>query len=152
MLHVQCTVYMHIHNANVHVQTVHVHANVHVHSARPAELPRWLSWYSICLEHRRSRVRVPPEAALLFLWKKKELSSGVVACICLVSITDYSCTCTYMYYTLVHHFQNEFQPQIQRRWYIHVHMYSTCTCPICLQKISTSSHHHRRGKGQCCRQ
>ena len=60
-------------------------------SARPAELPRWLSWYSICLERRRSRVRVPPEAALLFLWKKKELSSGVVACICLVSITDYSC-------------------------------------------------------------
>ena len=30
-------------------------------------------------------------AAPLFLWKKKELSSGVVACICLVSITDYSC-------------------------------------------------------------
>ena len=60
-------------------------------SARPAELPRWLSWYSICLERRRSRVRVPPEAALLFLWKKKELSLGVVACICLVSITDYSC-------------------------------------------------------------
>ena len=60
-------------------------------SARPAELPRWLSWYSICLERRRSRVRVLPEAALLFLWKKKELSSGVVACICLVSITDYSC-------------------------------------------------------------
>ena len=40
-------------------------------SARPAELPRWLSWYSICLERRRSRVRVPPEAALLFLWKKR---------------------------------------------------------------------------------
>ena len=56
-----------------------------------AELPRWLSWYSICLERRRSRVRVPPKAALLFLWKK-ELSSGVVACICLVSITDYTCT------------------------------------------------------------
>ena len=64
-------------------------------SARPAELPWWLSWYSICLERRRLRVRVPPESALLFLWKKKELSSGVVACICLVSITDYSCT--YMY-------------------------------------------------------
>ena len=48
-------------------------------SARPAELPRWLSWYSICLERRRSRVRVPPEAALLFLWKK-----GVVfGCRCL---------------------------------------------------------------------
>ena len=53
-------------------------------------------WYSICLECRRSRVRVPPEAALLFLWKKKELSSGVVACICLVSITDYSCMYIYM--------------------------------------------------------
>ena len=61
-------------------------------SARPAELPRWLSWYSICLERRTSWVRVPPEAALLFLWGKKELSSGVVVCICLVSITDYSCT------------------------------------------------------------
>ena len=59
-------------------------------------MPRWLSWYSICLERRRSRVRVPPEAALLFLWKK-ELSSGVVACICLVSITDYSCTCGLAY-------------------------------------------------------
>ena len=48
-------------------------------SARPAELPRWLSWYSICLERRRSRVRVLPEAALLFLWKK-----GVVfGCCCL---------------------------------------------------------------------
>ena len=46
----------------------------------------------ICLECRTSRVRVPPEAALLFLWGKKELSSGVVACICLVSITDYICT------------------------------------------------------------
>ena len=39
-------------------------------SAHPAELPRWLSWYSICLERRTSRVRVLPEAALLFLWKK----------------------------------------------------------------------------------
>ena len=65
-------------------------------SARPAELPRWLSWYSICLERRRSWVRVPPEAALLFLWKKKELSSGVVACICLLSITDYSCIYIYV--------------------------------------------------------
>ena len=64
-------------------------------SARPAELPRWLSWYSICLEHRTSWVRVPPEAALLFLWGKKELSSGVVAWICLVSITDYTCTIMY---------------------------------------------------------
>ena len=63
-------------------------------SARPAELPRWLSWYSICLERRRSRVGVPPEVSLLFLWEKKELSSGVFACICLVSITDYSCTRT----------------------------------------------------------
>ena len=30
---------------------------------------------------------------LFFFSGKKELSSGVVACICLVSITDYSCTC-----------------------------------------------------------
>ena len=52
-----------------------------------------VSWYSICLERRTSWVRVPPEAALLFLLGKKELSSGVVACICLVSITDYTCTC-----------------------------------------------------------
>ena len=48
-------------------------------SARPAELLRWLSWYSICLERRRSRVRVPPEAALLFLWKKRV----VFGCRCL---------------------------------------------------------------------
>ena len=33
------------------------------------------------------RVRVPPEAALLFLLRKKELSSGVVAVLCPVSIT-----------------------------------------------------------------
>ena len=69
-------------------------------SARPAELPRWLSWYSICLKRRRSWVRVPPEAAPLSL-EKEELSSGVVACICFVSITDYSCiigmnTCIYI--------------------------------------------------------
>ncbi len=51
-------------------------------SAHPAELFRWLSWYSICLERRRSRVRVPPEVALLFR-EKEELSSGVVACIAL---------------------------------------------------------------------
>ena len=42
-----------------------------------------------------SRVRVPPEAALLFLLGKKELSSGVVACICLVSINDHTCTNAY---------------------------------------------------------
>ena len=55
---------------------------------------------AVCLERRTSWVRVPPEPALLFLLGKKELSSGVVACICLVS-----CTCTFsilmcfMYYT-----------------------------------------------------
>ena len=37
----------------------------------------------------RLRVRVPPEAALLFLLRKRELSSGVVALLCLVS-----CSCT----------------------------------------------------------
>ena len=70
-------------------------------SARPAELLQWLSWYSICLERRRSRVQVPPEAALLFfLGKKKSCLLGVIACNCLVSITDYSCTCTYICLTL----------------------------------------------------
>ena len=33
----------------------------------------------------------PPEAALLFLLRKRELSSGVVALLCLVSMTDHSC-------------------------------------------------------------
>ena len=37
---------------------------------------------------RTSRVRVPPETALLFLLGKKELSSGVVALLCLVLMTD----------------------------------------------------------------
>ena len=64
-------------------------------SACPAELPRWLSWYSVCLVCRMSRVRIPPEAAPLFLLRKRELCSGVVALLCLVSMTDRSCTvCT----------------------------------------------------------
>ena len=59
-----------------------------------------------------SWVRVLPEAALLFLLRKRELSSGVVALLCLVSMTDRSCgyTCKYMY---VHH---------------SIYMYSICTC------------------------
>ena len=87
----------------LYMYRVHVHVHVHVHvmveypclsgerchlpcinfkdSARPAELPRWLSWYSICLERRTLR------SSSFSL--EKELSSGVVACICLVS--DYSC-------------------------------------------------------------
>ena len=40
-----------------------------------------------------SRVQVQPEAALLFLLRKRELSSGVVALLYLVSMTDRSCTC-----------------------------------------------------------
>ena len=76
-------------------------------SARPAELPRWLSWYSICLaEHRRFESH---PRQLFFFSAKKELSSGVVACICLVSITDYSCTSPAGIINL------------------HVHVY-TCTC------------------------
>ena len=42
---------------------------------------------SIC---RTLRVRVPPEADLLL--RKRELSSGVIALLCLVSMTDRSCT------------------------------------------------------------
>ena len=38
-----------------------------------------------------SRVQIPSEAALLFLLGKKELSSGIVALLCLVSITNHSC-------------------------------------------------------------
>ena len=34
----------------------------------------------------------PAQGSSSFSLEKKELSSGVVACICLVSITDYSCT------------------------------------------------------------
>ena len=40
-------------------------------------------------------VQIPPGAAL-FLLKKQELSLGVVALLCLVSITDRSCSCTCM--------------------------------------------------------
>ena len=60
-----------------------------------------------------SRVRVPPEAALLFLLRKRELSSDVVALLCLVSMTDRSCTSVcvvgmigymymYMYMYIIH--------------------------------------------------
>ena len=56
----------------------------------------------ICLERRTSQVRVLPEAALLFLLGKKELSSGVIACICLVSITDYTCTYSHMPASTIH--------------------------------------------------
>ena len=53
--------------------------------------------------YRMSRVQIPPEAALLFfLGKKKELSSGVVALLCLVSMTDCSCTCSWYYMYSVH--------------------------------------------------
>ena len=34
----------------------------------------------------------PTRGSFSFSLEKEELSSGVVACICLVSITDYSCT------------------------------------------------------------
>ena len=46
---------------------------------------------SLVLVHvcRTLRVQVPPEAALLFLLRKRELSSGVVAL--LVAMTDHSC-------------------------------------------------------------
>ena len=60
-------------------------------SARPAELPLWLSWYSICLGTQKIAGSSPAQGSSFSL-EKKELSSCVVACICLVSITDYSCT------------------------------------------------------------
>ena len=42
----------------------------------------------------------PARGSSSFSLEKKELSSGVVACICLVSITDYSCIYMYMYMQL----------------------------------------------------
>ena len=57
-------------------------------SAYPAELPWWLSWWSVCLARRMLWVQVPPEAALLFSFEKEGLSSDVVAFLCLVSMTD----------------------------------------------------------------
>ena len=39
----------------------------------------------------------PARGSSSFSLEKKELSSGVVACICLVSITDYSCMYMYIY-------------------------------------------------------
>ena len=48
-----------------------------------------------------SRVQVPPKVALLFLLRKREWSSGVVALLCLVSMTDPSCMYMYMYMYIV---------------------------------------------------
>ena len=45
----------------------------------------------------------PARGSSSFSLEKKELSSGVVACICLVSITDYSCTCTPVHWVTVQH-------------------------------------------------
>ena len=60
------------------------HLQTHVHVGRAS------AWYA---EHRgvESRLR----QSLLFLLRKRELSSGVVALLCLVSMTDRSCTYTY---------------------------------------------------------
>ena len=43
----------------------------------------------------------PAQGSSSFSLEKKELSSGVVACICLVSITDYSCTVHVLYVVLL---------------------------------------------------
>ena len=45
--------------------------------------------------HRTSRVRILLEAALL--WEKKELCLGIVALLCLVSMTEHTCMYLYMY-------------------------------------------------------
>ena len=39
----------------------------------------------------RCRFESRPRQLFFFSWKKRELSSGVVAWICLVSMTDYTC-------------------------------------------------------------
>ena len=55
------------------------------------ELPRQLSWQSTCTVCSMSRVRVPPEAAHYFS-ERKQLSVGVLALHCLVSMTESTCT------------------------------------------------------------
>ena len=50
----------------------------------------------------------PARGSSSFSLEKKELSSGVVACICLVSITDYSCICMYMYISMYQYLIHEF--------------------------------------------
>ena len=74
-----CTIYnVHVHCTLVYMYIVYdgecIYIHVHVYSGCYLHVHVHVSnihWYSICLERRRSRVRVPPEAALLFLWKKK---------------------------------------------------------------------------------
>ena len=45
-----------------------------------------------CLPSTRTlQVQIPPEAALLFLLGKKELSLGEVALLCLISVTEHTC-------------------------------------------------------------
>ena len=63
----------------------------------------YMYMYNVCcLVCRTSQVRIPPEAALLFLLGKKELSLGVVALLCLVSMTDCSCTCIHVHVLYIH--------------------------------------------------
>ena len=96
-----CLYYIHVH---VHVQQYLMYSHVHmcmynycVYACTSILHVHVILMYrsagrAVCLECRTSRVQVPPEAALLFLWEKKELSSGIVACTSLVSMTDYTCT------------------------------------------------------------
>ena len=58
------------------------------HCGGPAGLPQLLSWQSICLVRRMSLVRVPPEAAHSFLWRKRAVFQVLVALCGFVSATD----------------------------------------------------------------
>ena len=60
--------------------TVYAHAHVHT---LVQHLPRT----------QKIAGSSPARGSSSFSLEKKELSSGVIACICLVSITDYSCIC-----------------------------------------------------------
>ena len=60
-------------------------------SACPAELPRWLSWWSVRLARRTLRVRIPPEAAHFFSREKKGVVFGRSCLLHLVSLNEFTC-------------------------------------------------------------
>ena len=58
------------------------------------------------LVERLPSMRIPPEATRLFLLRKKELSSGVAALLCLVSLTELThIQVLYVLYLHVHNVQ-----------------------------------------------
>ena len=80
-------VHVHVHVALFVREETHLPLHNIKDLACPAELPRWLSWQSVCLVCRTSQVQIPPEAALLFLLGKKGVVFGR-SCFALPSLND----------------------------------------------------------------